>query len=241
VTEVYVFTDLDDTLLQTEAKCEPGAERVVAALDRSAAPLSFHDPAQVRLLDLLAGATLVPVTGRNLAALSRVLSPRFRSFKVTSHGAIVLDAGDRLLPSWAAVLDAEVPAWAGRLAALFGETSDWIAGHGLRARVRVIEDLGRPVYLSVKGEAPDLDAVASFVSARWDGGAVHRNGSNLAALPPYARKERAVAHLIERLAGPGRAPLFVGMGDSLTDLPFLKLCHFAVTPRGSQIQRETWR
>ncbi|HRZ06692.1 MAG TPA: hypothetical protein P5102_11185, partial [Candidatus Competibacteraceae bacterium] len=32
----------------------------------------------------------------------------------------------------------------------------------------------------------------------------------------------------------------IGAGDSLTDLPFMRICDFALTPRDSQIQRETW-
>ena len=32
----------------------------------------------------------------------------------------------------------------------------------------------------------------------------------------------------------------IGAGDSLTDLPFLRACDFALVPRASQIQTETW-
>jgi hypothetical protein len=45
---------------------------------------------------------------------------------------------------------------------------------------------------------------------------------------------------MERLGAGSSQPLFIGLGDSATDLPFLRLCHYALTPRGSQIQVLTW-
>jgi predicted mannosyl-3-phosphoglycerate phosphatase (HAD superfamily) len=58
----------------------------------------------------------------------------------------------------------------------------------------------------------------------------------MALLPPFADKEKAVAFLMRRIRDTVLNPLFLGLGDSITDLPFLRLCHYAITPRGSQIQ-----
>jgi 3-deoxy-D-manno-octulosonate 8-phosphate phosphatase KdsC-like HAD superfamily phosphatase len=39
----------------------------------------------------------------------------------------------------------------------------------------------------------------------------------------------------------GEGPIItIGAGDSLTDIPFLRTCDFALVPRDSQIQLNTW-
>lgn len=239
---IYVFSDMDDTLLQTEGKCPPGMPLVEAAVNREGQTLSFHTIEQLHLLDLLQGCTLIPVTGRSLEALERIRTLRFGSYRITSHGALVLDAAGEITSGWTAVLDAEVPRWEGRLNETLADVLECIASQGLDLRARLIQDLGIPVYLSVKGEADQLRRLVNLVGRHWtvQGGNLHHNGHNIAFLPPYACKARAVAHLMETLRAQGEVPLFIGMGDSHSDIPFLRLCHFAITPQDSQIHKESW-
>lgn len=234
-----LFADLDDSLLQTAAKCRSGTA-AVAAHDRHGQPLSYHTAEQLDLLALFRDATIVPVTGRNREALERVVSPVFRSVRITSHGALVLDAAGRLLPDWASQLDPAVQLWAPRLEEALAQTRRIIARTGWTLRARLIEDAGRPVYVSIKGEAAELDALAAPLAPLWIEGTLHRNGHNLALLPPFADKAAAVYHVMRTWPATPRPPLFIGLGDSLTDLPFLRLCHFAMTPRDTQIQTLRW-
>ena len=246
---VVVFTDLDDTLFQTAEKASARAGDApveVAALDRAGAPLSFHAPDQRTLLGLLEGAHLIPVTGRNGAALDRVISPRFESYRITGHGAMIYGADGVPLPSWYA----DVRAHAARLAPLFEsllETLDArLAPFAPGLRRRVIEDAEVPVYITVKAETdasrPDAQLLQSVLDAHGlsDGWRVHCNGRNAALLPPYACKAAAVRHVMTLLRAQTPHTLFVGIGDSVSDTPYLKLCHFALTPRDSQIHMETW-
>jgi hypothetical protein len=56
----------------------------------------------------------------------------------------------------------------------------------------------------------------------------------MALLPPFLSKAAAVAFFLERFGG--EAPfLTVGVGDSLTDVGFMGMCDFAITPSKSQI------
>ncbi|MEY6430797.1 hypothetical protein ABC977_00060 [Thioalkalicoccus limnaeus] len=237
----YLFVDLDDSLLQTREKC-PTGPLTLAAHDRDGQPLSFHTPAQATLLGLLEGVPLIPVTGRNLTALRRVVSPRFASYRITSHGALVLGPDERPLPSWETQIDAQAAVWGPRLSAVAAVAEDAIREAGVAVRARVIEDLGFPVYLSLKGPEADLLALAERLAPHWPDGRLHHNHHNLALLPPYADKAAAVRHLIDAITSISPVPpLFIGLGDSLTDLPFLRLCNFALVPRDSQIQRHTWR
>jgi hydroxymethylpyrimidine pyrophosphatase-like HAD family hydrolase len=236
-----IFSDLDDTLFQTEAKC-PSTQRSVAALDRQGQALSFHAPAQQALLHLLhpAATQFIPVTGRNSAALARVISPQFTGAAITSHGAQVLTPAREPDALWAAQIAPALTVWSSHLAA-FTLAAQQLAAQISGGRARLIDDADVPVYVSCKGEPGYLDAVDAALSADWRalGGRLHRNGHNLALLPPYADKAAAVEFLMQRMMQEGDW-LFLGLGDSVTDLPFLRLCDFALTPRTSQIHQKTW-
>ena len=54
-----------------------------------------------------------------------------------------------------------------------------------------------------------------------------------------AQKHDAVRRVARDLEREGPI-VTVGAGDSLTDIPFLRACDFALVPKHSQIQLETW-
>ena len=239
---IWVFCDLDDTLLQTEAKCGNGGPLREAAYDRNGQALSYHTPQQWQLLQLLAPSRLIPVTGRTSEALNRVRSPVFSDWRITSHGAVLCDAQGQVSSEWLAHIAEERLQWEGFLQRTLQRALSYIADHHLIIRGRILEDGGLPVYLSFKGQESDLAHLAQQLSADWQalGGTVHRNGHNMALLPPYATKSRAVQFLLQLLSRDQTPPLVLGLGDSISDLPFMQLCDFAVIPRHSQIQRELW-
>jgi len=238
--DVFLFVDLDDSLLQTRDKCRQ-LPLFDAAFDRAGLPLSFHTPQQMALLGLFRDAVLIPVTGRNLDALRRVTSPTFSSYRITSHGALVLGPDDQLLSAWRTLLEEQLLPWSERLSGIADLAHQRIRSRGLGLRAKIIEDLGFPVYLSVKGPPDELEQLAGFLAPEWKPGIVHRNDRNLAFLPPFADKAAAVRHVMGEIqAARSGTPLFIGIGDSLTDLPFLRLCHFALVPQHSQIQESTW-
>jgi len=237
---VYIFTDLDDSLFQTERKCPEKASLFAAAVDRHGQTLSYFTAAQQLLLDLFEQGTVIPVTGRNTTALKRV-HLRFNSYRITSHGALILTPEGHPDTAWLGACQAHYSGWAEHLTAASQQIKQWIECSGLALRCRVIEDHNLPVYVSIKGDESDLEQVAAYAGEIWRGKdvQVHRNGQNMALLPPFASKEKAVEFLMRRFIATEAEPLFLGLGDSITDLPFLRLCHYAITPRGSQIQ-ESW-
>jgi hypothetical protein len=240
---VAVFTDLDDTLFATTAKASAraaGRPLVPAAMDRAGTALSFHAPDQLTLLGLFDGCTLIPVTGRNRDALERVLSPRFDDYRIFSHGALIYTPEGEPLAPWHARIAAEAARWEQTLHTLAERLLTRFAPLAQGLRARVIEDAGLPVYVSVKTEhgaaLPAAEALAEAAADLGEGWRIHRNGRNAACLPPYACKARAVAHVMELKRREDPDAMFLGLGDSLSDAAFLKLCDFAILPRDSQIQ-----
>ncbi len=244
---ITVFTDLDDTLFQTAAKARVLAGQnadglMTAAYDREGQPLSFHAPSQLALLELLADCELVPVTGRNGVALARVTSPVFRDCRITSHGACLFGPDGQVLPSWHDRLAIGAADFGPAMQHLTEAVQVLADRRPAALRVRVIEDAGFPVYVSIKGDESALTQAAALVAEQPDAGVwrVHRNGRNVAVLPPFADKAAAVEHLMEMKRDLDPTRTFLGLGDSVSDLGFMKLCDFALVPGGTQIQQELW-
>jgi hypothetical protein len=239
---IICFADLDDTFLQTEAKCPVGMPLAPAALDRGGRVRSFMTAQQQRLFEALAAiADIVPVTGRSLEALDRVQLP-FTSFQATFHGAVVTTGPERRPhPPWADAVYPALRARRAQLEATLGPFADWAAAAEATVETRIIEVSDVPTYVSVKGRsAEEMARLAELIDlpVLGKGLRIHLNGRNLALLPAETSKRRAVAHITAFIREQAGADLLtLGFGDSLSDLPFLAECDFATTPRGSQIVR----
>ena len=246
-----VFTDLDDTLFRTARKTPPEelerSRRVARAHNGRD---SFATPRQQALLDWLDPARCVPVTARGSEAFSRVLLTFSGPGAVLANGAVLLDAEGRVDPLWQAHVRRLLEPVRETLDALPGRIRAEAARHDVAIRTWLVEEPGCDgVYAVVKAETdPSGDALRALVPGlrdaldgvdvganasddRWQ---IHHNGNNLALLPPGLSKAAATAHLLERFREAGDV-LAVGVGDSASDLPFMRLCDVWVTPTGSQI------
>lgn len=238
---IVIFLDLDDTILQTAPKCPPDEPLQPAATDRAGAALSFMTRAQRRLLDhWLAEGTVIPVTGRTDDALARVLIA-FKSWRITHHGAVVRQPDGRLPPWWREAVEPRLTAAQPALRAIADRLSASAEPGGYRVSRHAVE--GRLTYVSIKAD-DDGSALAAVRARVMAAGLppellLHHNGNNLALTVAGAQKQDAVRRVMAELAQEGPI-VTIGAGDSLTDLGFMQLCDFAVTPKASQIQRETW-
>lgn len=228
-----LFVDLDDTLFHSRRKRapEPGAEAVAWASDGT--PDSFMSARQRAFFDwVIAGAEVVPTTGRNVAAYRRVGLP-FTGWAICSFGGLILRPDGSTDPRWHAHVAPLALAGAAELQALAAVAL--ATSEPVTVRARVIHDDGLPLYLSVKTEEDaSLDGLASTLRAQLPGGwRVHVNARNLAVLPPFLGKEHAVRWFIETVCEPDA--VVIGAADSLSDAPFLGACDYALLPCPSQL------
>ncbi len=98
-----ILSDLDDTLFQTKRKMTQEQALTpfrAGAVDRTLQPRSFMTEEQAMLTDwLLAHVDLIPVTARGTEELRRVTIP-FRSYAITTHGAVILRPDGSPEPGW---------------------------------------------------------------------------------------------------------------------------------------------
>src|SRR5262249_9640866 len=138
-------------------------------------------------------------------------------------------------PAWDAVVRPQTREVAGELAATLRATQTFIDARGLGIRARSIADFDMPLYLVLKHPSGDVAALTTVLREHWTGidrgrFFIHHNGNNLSLVPRFLGKERAVRHILQTHVGP-EPVLTIGVGDSLTDGPFLALCDFALMPR----------
>ncbi|MFN3726678.1 MAG: hypothetical protein ACK4SZ_10270 [Allosphingosinicella sp.] len=237
------LVDLDDTLFQTLRKCPPDVpqERLVPlGFARDGSPLSYATPRQIAMIEWLSGtAWLVPVTARSRDALMRAHIPFTAA--IAAHGGVILCEDGAPDPDWHAHVSARAAADGSILHNLRDRIALEAEERRADLRVRVLDEEGVGLYVLAKHEETDenvlhatVDAVLDEVPAGWT---VHRNGNNVAIMPPWLGKQHAVAALLPRLRAAHPDAPVIGIGDSLTDAPYMALCDYAMMPRGSQLAR----
>jgi hypothetical protein len=235
--QLYTFIDLDDTLFQTLPKCPPGEPNRCVAFRKDGAPLSYMTRRQERLFEILAAAgTLIPVTARNSGSFGRVRLS-FSSFAILDFGGVILQPDGRPDAAWDAQIRLQARASAPVLEELLRSLVGFIERHCLGVRARIIHDFDMPLYIVMKHPGGDLTALGRIIddclpTLDLRECFVHANHNNLSLVPKHLGKEHAVRFLLERLGGD---VLSVGIGDSLSDVPFLSLCDFMMAPRGTQL------
>ncbi len=239
VSRVIALVDLDDTLFQTRRKCPANVDEArlaPMAYARDGSPLSFATPRQMNFLQWLGETTrLIPVTARSLGALRRVHLPLGTA--ICAHGGVMLRGCGEPDPEWAERMN-EAAAKVAPVLANLVEAITCTAGPE-PVSVRILSEADTPLYVLAKhGRADEaalsavLDAAVPEPPAGWT---VHRNGNNAAYLPPHLGKEKAVAALLPSLRAEHPDAAVIGIGDSLTDAPFMALCDFAMLPTRSQL------
>lgn len=241
--DVIALVDLDDTLFQTIRKCPedvPHSDLVALGFDKDGQPLSYATPRQMRFLDwLLANAEVIPVTARSLDATRRVRFAYDRA--IAANGAIFIDENGKIDEAWSNQILEEGRPYASTLDHLMAEGLRVAAERGAAIRTWIVQDGEVPSYMVMKllnrgDDVAQLHEVAHAIRPQVpDGWTFHVNGTNVAITPPHIGKARAVERLIPALRRTNPNVTIIGVGDSVTDGPFMALCDMAMCPPRSQL------
>ncbi|KWK14028.1 HAD family hydrolase [Burkholderia stagnalis] len=237
-----VLVDLDDTLFQTARKMPDGTPRVPATVDVHGEPNGYMTPVQQAFIGwLLASADVVPVTARSVEAYRRVKLP-FTHGAVCLHGGVILHADGTLDQGWHGRMAEALETFQDRLPALCDATLQIGAALGVSLRGWVAAEHGLRHYVVTKHNESDdavLAAVLAEVQARGllEGMHIHANGNNLAFLPDGLAKRVAAQEWLRRDRELNGERPVLGLGDSITDLGFMDLCHMWATPARSQLAK----
>ncbi|MBY4950281.1 hypothetical protein [Pantoea sp. DY-17] len=239
-----IFSDLDDTLFQTRRKMVDELDLEpfrTGALDLSLQPRSFMTEEQSMLVDwMIEQADLIPVTARGTEEIARVQIP-FRSWAVTTHGAVILNPQGEEDAEWRAQMLEKLTPYGPALLSMQQAITDLMAERDINGWARINYEYGvTPIYLVMKHRdstrLEELYAIADEIEQRFPtaGYYIHRNSNNVAWLPNVVEKGLAVSYLLEKLRHERGVFPVIGLGDSLSDHRFMKLCSWYGIPRQSQ-------
>jgi hypothetical protein len=236
--QIFLLADVDDNLIATGRKSDvPGAKPV--AWDNKGEVCGFLTPKQKVMLDWFqAGCEVVPTTARSTDAMRRFRLP-FRRYAITAFGGTVLGANGQPLAKWRNFVEAPAAAAKPVLAGLLTLVTTQAKAAGIDVRATVLSDYGIDMFLSVKHNQRNLEELAVLhkvvlgaVPADYT---VHLNGNFLAVYPPHIGKEKAARWFIDNIVP--KDAVTIGMGDSLTDAPFMAECDYIFMPNRTQNSR----
>lgn len=229
--------DLDDSLFQTLEKCPPPArDLTVMSFLADGSPSGYATPRQRAFLAHLSQGRLIPVTARSTSVLARVNISQAPA--ICSNGGCVLREDGGADRTWHDQLIGRAQ----------GEHPVEEVYRTMTARLDprefrhwIVSENELPLYIVIKsnkGSAADLIALAArqeeHLPPTWRR---HSNGNNLAYMPGWLNKRHAAAYLIEHLRADAPDTPIIGIGDSVSDVGFMDLCDYAVTPTASQFWR----
>ncbi|AUH00677.1 hypothetical protein PCO86_11265 [Pectobacteriaceae bacterium CE70] len=243
-----ILSDLDDTLFQTRRKMvDELAQKPFrpGALDRSMTPRSFMSEEQSMLVDwLLEHADVIPVTARGTEEISRVTIP-FHSWSITTHGAVILTPEGDPDEEWKAHMLASLAVYRERLLDLQRGITTLMAERNVNGWARInYEYNDTPVYLVMKHtdstRLEELYTLGDEIEGKFssEGFYIHRNSNNIAWLPMPVEKGLATQFLLNKLRAERGVFPVIGLGDSLSDHRFMKLCNWFGMPQQSQFARQ---
>jgi len=241
--KIVFLTDLDDTLFSSAREGEMGPHVMTA----QNGPHNLISPAQDMLFAMMRGAgEVIPVTARSSDAFARVHLDFGTQRAILANGAILLDEKGLPDQDWfthTAAIGRKVEEVMEGMVATIGDE------FGGAALSWIVREYGEPVYFCVKMTTDDPEASKSgllhaglLLEERFDLSAFqqHVTTNSLSYTPVGISKRDASLRLISTLGERDQITL-VGAGDSLTDVPFMRLCDFMLAPSGSQIAREALR
>lgn len=236
-----VFSDLDDTIFQTARKMKSppltGQKPVSVASNGSH---SYMTAPQSLIFEWLNKTTrFIPVTARSTTALQRC-TLAFRDYQVAANGAVILLPNGKIDQTWIKQTKIISEQMSGLLLHLYEKVEADNADQKLRHWI--VHEVGMPIYYCVKSNnyadhgADRLEDLQSILTDLTAGQMLmHCNGNNLSFTPHKISKRRAVDYLIAKI-GDANTPIW-GLGDSVTDVPFMELCDMLVIPRDSQVHK----
>lgn len=244
-----VLADLDDTLFQTLRKVPQGTDHgtlTPASWLKNGSVSGYMTPMQSMFLEWLSQGVIVPVTARNRLVMERTFL-KGCGRAICSHGGLILDEEGQPDRDWTEHLSALDAASSMTAREAYEVVKTFLEPHGALFRHWMVSEEGLDLYVTVKQNNPvDGDRVAmpvamlhqvcleasSALPGDWK---LHRNGNNAAFMPPWLGKRQAVEHLLDVMRRDGSPRPVVGFGDSTSDLPFMSLCDYMMTPSRSQV------
>jgi len=236
---IFAFVDLDDTLFQTKQKNEQGITPATQAPNDSS--ISYMTDYQSLFLELLQGhnkVSIIPTTARDLRQYNNTFLSQQGDiqYAILYFGAVILKQGSKD-QTWEAQIQAQYKKLSCSVDSVWSQMNEAKQAfeHGEKFKLSNVGGY----YVGMKAEHGCDPKIAAELFEQLkqlcpDDYFVHTNGRSLSLIPQCSDKSHAVEYLIKQ----HQPTLTLGVGDSLTDLPFMQRCDYRIFPRTAQIEEK---
>lgn len=248
--DIIIFSDLDDSLFKTLRKFPESEKPELTIAARAAGGKdSYMNRKQSSVLKWLDVSRCVPVTARGTEAYSRVAIPFAGPAAIVANGAVILDHDGSINTAWAAHVSATLAATQSLIQELPDILQQLAADNTLDIRSwAVMEPSCGAVYAVAKSNNNADEAglntlleqfkklvapTTAHAQTEWQ---YHINGNNLSIMPGGINKAAAVSYLLTQWQAQSNF-VTIGVGDSTSDLAFMRLCDLWLTPTQSQLDQ----
>ncbi|MCK5898787.1 MAG: hypothetical protein KAG06_06925, partial [Methylococcales bacterium] len=188
---------------------------------------------------------IIPTTARDRKTFLRATCIDKFDYAVINHGGIILNANGALNTDWFQEIEPKIRPLLPVLTGLQQQVQLFSDLQNLSLNIRLIDDYGITFYLSIKhqqGQAETLhyvnnSVIQPYLELHELDFYCHMNDNNLSVLPDVINKAPAVAYVQKQLDKHYKDYLSFGIGDSLTDMAYMQLCDYFITPQNSQIMQ----
>ncbi len=234
----FVFMDLDNTIVRHQSRALEGAK--IVGTDESGHASTVMTTSDLEFYQsILEFGTVIPTTGRSMTGYARLFGLEFSSFAILNHGATILTPDSSVDAVWLERTQKIVRSTIKSLLEVYQQLLLHIS-----SPVKLHQEHGLPLYISVRAARtmPNADLefqrlkILEVLGSNKDFELLH-TGRITSVIPCLLNKKAAVLEVMDRLGDIQT----LGVGDALTDLPFMRLCDFQRAPENSEIQNSEWR
>ncbi|MDT8425052.1 MAG: HAD family hydrolase [Methyloprofundus sp.] len=242
--EKFLFLDLDDTVFQTARKCASLDQATPASYNLAGEPSSYFSPKQQAVLQLLAEQwRIIPTTARTQASYARVdLGVPCVDGAILNHGATILCTDGAEDHQWRAQIAEPLVPLSNILTEIKQVIEQYAQTQSIALLVRITTESNLDYYLEVRHLHANHTELHQLLHAyirplllEYTDFQVYLNGNSLTILPRCVNKAHAVEYRIKALKQDYGEIVTMGMGDSLSDAPFMALCDYVMTPKHTQL------
>ncbi len=244
----FVFSDLDNTIVRHLSRVGEETFELVGTDESGQANTVMTSSDLEFFEEICRFGTLIPTTGRSMAAYGQLFGFKFESWAILNHGATILTPDSSVDAVW---LERTTKIMAGLTTDLLRLYENLQPLKNLVLEdchysntIKLHSEHDLALYISIRASRTmpknhlELlrQKVLEVLGLEQNFELLH-TGRITSVIPRQLNKKDAVLEVMTRL---GQIET-LGAGDALTDLPFMQLCNFQRAPKNSEIQTLAWR
>ncbi|SHO81671.1 orf; Unknown function [hydrothermal vent metagenome] len=239
--KIFIFSDIDDTLIQTTRKTNMDKKSRIWAVGVDKKPISHMYENIEKLLRTTMKSkeiSIIPTTARTLESYQRTLFYSDKTLKdniefiILNFGGVVV-INNQIDTEWKNIIDDNYKNLKLPIDKVFDDINSILSQKFVKynLKIRLLEGFYVDILNKHHRDNIELSTQINQIIENYinDEYYIYKNGSSFAILPNFLNKKYAVEYLIAK----EKPILTIGAGDNKNDLDFMFSTDFLLVPNGS--------